>query len=294
MKAKEKPLQLASAWLDGADDWDDDENMDGENGNSSNNNDSNEKHITTNLEMESLTLDEDVKLPNTNSWEAVGSSVSMESDLSAEIEIEPKNNTVISVDAPLKPTVDVRMLLSQPQTEIPDLANPEFTSFFVNVIEEHRCVSNEIDERAQELLNAYQQRENCNWESSASEKPLPVNAGEDYEKSVPSHGDELMHKFINRVKLYPQQVVRYDRGFKPLLLKPVLETLPKCKYCGSKMIFELQLMPYLNQVLSLTECPSLGNPIEFGTIVIFACSKSCWERSSLPRQECVIIQSEIE
>ena len=45
--------------------------------------------------------------------------------------------------------------------------------------------------------------------------------GDQYERSVPSHGDEYFHLFSSVIAANPGQVLRYDRqsGQGPLLLR---------------------------------------------------------------------------
>ena len=47
------------------------------------------------------------------------------------------------------------------------------------------------------------------------------SGGDQYERSVPSHGDQYFHNFISVIKKHPAQILRYDRlsGSGPLLLR---------------------------------------------------------------------------
>ncbi|TKR78092.1 hypothetical protein L596_018954 [Steinernema carpocapsae] len=83
---------------------------------------------------------------------------------------------------------------------------------------------------------------------------------------------QVFQKIISR---YPDQIVRYDCGGKPLLatdFAPIPKDIPKCENCGANRQFELQLTPHL---LSMIDVDTLGQSIDWGTVLIYTCSKSC-------------------
>merc|ERR1719315_828198 len=57
--------------------------------------------------------------------------------------------------------------------------------------------------------------------------------------------DEVCSKFKQRVSRAPDQVLRYDRGGKPLLCaaQPSLSEPTGCSICGAARTFEIQVMP---------------------------------------------------
>ena len=120
-----------------------------------------------------------------------------------------------------------------------------------------------------------------------------------YEKSIPSHGDEFFHKFVSVIGQNPGQVLRYDRsaGQGPLLLRPMSdsdkeECLRGCEYCGGKLSFEFQLLPSLVSQMSVKGLE--GTPVEFGSVLVFTCHESCWNKSDpKPMRETVILQQEV-
>lgn len=86
---------------------------------------------------------------------------------------------------------------------------------------------------------------------------------------------------------------RYSRdGAPPLLLNPLNEVLKKCEYCDGEMIFEIQLLPTLIPKLRLTCDVNEGARLEFGTILIFTCRRSCWSTDADIRKEYIILQTE--
>lgn len=66
---------------------------------------------------------------------------------------------------------------------------------------------------------------------------------------------------------------RYQRNGEPLWASDVKPTdIPKCELCGAERVFELQVMPRL---LSYLEVDKLGQSLDWATIAIFTCAKSC-------------------
>ena len=84
---------------------------------------------------------------------------------------------------------------------------------------------------------------------------------------------------------------RYQWNGTPLLVTDgMLPAPPACQHCGAARVFELQLMPPLVYLLKT----SSDVAIEFGTVIVYTCSKSCWHVGSLAREEYLYIQSEPE
>eukprot|EP00727_Mastigamoeba_balamuthi_P000007 m51a1_g10002 putative programmed cell death protein 2 (371) ;mRNA; f:78349-79754 len=86
--------------------------------------------------------------------------------------------------------------------------------------------------------------------------------------------DKLFERFTKRLQRAPDQVLRYDRGGKPLWHndKGLLEgEAPKCGVCGGDRVFEMQVLPQLLQLLGL---PAEGD-LDFGTLAVYTCRNSC-------------------
>lgn len=84
---------------------------------------------------------------------------------------------------------------------------------------------------------------------------------------------------------------RYSRDTFPLLIAPLAEPIPKCLYCGSELICEIQILPTLISKLNfVNDDPS---PIEYGNVLIFTCVNSCWDTPDKMRFETIIVQKEI-
>ena len=85
--------------------------------------------------------------------------------------------------------------------------------------------------------------------------------------------DASVVSFLARVAREPSQVLRYDRGGKPLWhgsngrCDPA--TLPKCK-CGARREFEFQVMPQLLHFFQMD-----SDALDFATIAVYSCPNSC-------------------
>ncbi|KAK7913376.1 hypothetical protein WMY93_013587 [Mugilogobius chulae] len=86
---------------------------------------------------------------------------------------------------------------------------------------------------------------------------------------------KIFQRFKKRIAPEPHQVVRYSRGGLPLWISaehiPSDEAVPPCS-CGSKRVFEFQVMP---QLLNSLCVDSTGASIDWGTVAVFTCSRSC-------------------
>ena len=84
---------------------------------------------------------------------------------------------------------------------------------------------------------------------------------------------------------------RYQWDSTPLLIAGKRLPAPlACQYCGAPRVFELQLMPPLVYLLRT----SSGVEVELGTVLVYTCSKSCWQVGSSACEEYIYVQSEPE
>jgi len=196
--------------------------------------------------------------------------------------------------------------LEKPETDIPSLffaANrPNKSSSGELKIAAHylwvgeETEGGEIGKDEERLLQEYKAREaleNAMGQGGKCEAK-GGSGGEGWEKVVPTHGDELLHKMVEIIQKNPGQVLRYTRqcGVPPLLLQPMPEMkIPLCRHCGSSTTFELQLLPSLVAQLRVEGGEVDGPPVEFGTVLVFSCLASCWGEGG-PREETVIVQGE--
>ncbi|XP_030155048.1 programmed cell death protein 2-like isoform X3 [Lynx canadensis] len=109
------------------------------------------------------------------------------------------------------------------------------------------------------------------------------------------HAHSLLRDYQQKEGMDMEQLLsqRYSWSGEPLFLTcPTSEITepPACSYCGVRRIFEFQLMPALVSMLRST---NLGLSVEFGTILIYTCEKSCWpENCQTPMEELCIIQED--
>lgn len=299
-------------WCQGADDWDDDNNVVEENGNlvggierisdEDEESCSTEESIRTGLG--NLTVD-DRNANMGNFAEAQGGAVGRLHSPRATAEIEGDEGEIITIDTPTFPQVDLTALLQEvtplPQnlchytcSNLDTFSNLQFIPCFMSVWEEPENMSGNVDRHAKELLLEYQQQnDGISLEDVASGDSGGAGADENYEKSTPAHGDKLFHYFLTKIQKNPGQILRHGReGPSPLLLKPLHEKIRKCEYCDGEMIFEFQVLPTLISKLKLVGDASDGSRLEFGTVLVFTCRKSCWTTDANLRKELLILQTE--
>lgn len=168
---------------------------------------------------------------------------------------------------------------------------PVLRAFFISVVEE-ADLGGEDDElqHAQQLLREYERRE------GVAVGELNSGSGEEtYEKTGARHGDAIFSRFMKRISLCPQQILRYCRGGRPLFISEppsdVGRPVPACGSCGGARTFELQLMPALVGLLRRKDGGEAE--LEFGTVLIYTCTSSCWtEESGSTVEEFCLVQSD--
>ncbi|KAK9366827.1 programmed cell death protein 2 [Lipomyces kononenkoae] len=120
------------------------------------------------------------------------------------------------------------------------------------------------------------------------------NDGPDEWSALPessSNIDKVFQNFADTVSDNPEQVVRYERKGSPLLYSKTDEIgkllinknaghyqnnlIPHCELCGSVRVFELQLMPYMIQILEEDSGIDIFNGMEWGTIIVATCKNDC-------------------
>ncbi|XP_053742273.1 programmed cell death protein 2-like [Synchiropus splendidus] len=161
---------------------------------------------------------------------------------------------------------------------------PEFRSFFISVMEESDLDGDDEElDHAQQLLKEYETREGV-MVGDLVEEDGGSCAEESYEKMSTRHGDIAFSRFMKRISLCPQQILRYCRGSEPLYIAPpppgLPQLLPCCSSCGGARTFELQLMPTLVSLLKRSDRNSTEAALEFGTVLVYTCKSSCWTSGS--------------
>uniref|UniRef100_A0A8D1R4J6 Programmed cell death 2 like n=1 Tax=Sus scrofa TaxID=9823 RepID=A0A8D1R4J6_PIG len=169
---------------------------------------------------------------------------------------------------------------------------PQFLPYYICVVDEDDYRDVVSLDHAQSLLREYQQREGVDMQQLLSQS-LSSDSDEKYEKTVIKSGDKMFYKFMKRIAACQEQILRYSWSGEPLFLTcPTSEVteIPACSHCGVRRIFEFQLMPAL---VSMLRSANLGLSVEFGTILIYTCEKSCWPQNhQTPMEEFCIIQED--
>ncbi|XP_057665624.1 programmed cell death protein 2-like [Diorhabda carinulata] len=305
-----KSTSVVTHWCDDADDWDDDNNtnFNEENGN-----------VISNIEKVSDEDDESCSLEdslrsgfgnlfvddrNANKG-AQGGAVGRLHSPSATAEIEGNEGEVISIDTPTFPQRDIASLLQEAaplpqdicQSDSRRISSIQFSPYFMAVWEEtpDKQLANVSDRHVKELLQDYQQKNDDNSYLLSPEGGVTEGGEgyEKYEKSNPAHGDKMFHQFLSKIQSNPGQILRYSRESSPILLYPLQETMKKCQYCQGDLVFEFQILSTIISKLKLSTDPKQIARLEFGTVLVYTCRKSCWSSDTIFRTETVILQKEL-
>ncbi|XP_054444978.1 programmed cell death protein 2-like [Pteronotus mesoamericanus] len=169
---------------------------------------------------------------------------------------------------------------------------PQFLSYYICVVDEDDYRDVVSLDHAHCLLREYQQREGIDMEQLLSQS-LSSDGNEKYEKTIIRSGDKTFYKFMKRIAACQEQILRYSWSGEPLFLTcstSGVTELPTCSHCGAQRTFEFQLMPALVSMLRSTDS---GLSVEFGTILIYTCEKSCWpQNQQTPMEEFCIVQED--
>ncbi|KAL5019242.1 hypothetical protein ScPMuIL_004964 [Solemya velum] len=218
----------------------------------------------------------------------------------------PNDFGVVKMDdcLPEKETIDsMWKLLSHPNqnesdSDVGRQPSEILQSYYISVVEEEDDEVADASEHVQQLLWQYQQTERVDIDALMDDSKRDggkKRAGEGYEKDAVHHGDRTFYKFSKRLSHYPQQCIRYQWDGQTLFIstpsKPVTDQISdRCRHCGADKVFELQLMPAL--IHQLHYAGQEETAVEFGTVLIFTCRKSCWVDGDSVRAETVIVQAD--
>lgn len=113
--------------------------------------------------------------------------------------------------------------------------------------------------------------------------------------------ERLLLGFQDRLRRVPRQVVRYAKGGMPLWSIPsskkgkVLWNYPTCASCGTKCVFEMQLLPSLLHILQVDQFAMSGttsegegvkindllsNGVNWGSVAVFTCPNPACDSAS--------------
>ncbi|NXY72705.1 PDD2L protein, partial [Glareola pratincola] len=172
-------------------------------------------------------------------------------------------------------------------------SDPVFQPFYISVVDEEDYSGYLDTEHADKLLKEYQQREGVDLEQLMSESFAGEGGNEKYEKSEVKSRDHTFHKFMKRISVCPEQILRYSWGGQPLFITAppanIDQGIPACGNCGGSRVFEFQLMPALVSMLRSDSDLS----VEFGTALVYTCERSCWPPNhQTPLEEFVFVQED--
>ncbi|NWS21175.1 PDD2L protein, partial [Pachyramphus minor] len=220
--------------------------------------------------------------------EAVSSSLSRELDCAAQLQqLHLAEAAERSGSQNTHPDTSEEMLMETPGPA------PVFQPFYINVMDEEDYSGFLDTDHADELLKEYQLREGVDLEQMMSESFAGEGGNEKYEKSEVKSWDHTFYKFMKRISVCPEQILRYSWGGQPLFITcppaSITQGIPACSTCGSSRVFEFQLMPALVSLLQSDSDLS----VEFGTVIVYTCERSCWPTNhQTPLEEFIFVQED--
>lgn len=120
------------------------------------------------------------------------------------------------------------------------------------------------------------------YESTEEQKLLQMLE----QQAEPTERSTAFAAFCERVEQNPGQILRYCFHHRAGPLWPVEgsapapEDVPTCEHCGSRRVFEMQVLPhtmhFLQQEESADDIPNAQHGlVDFGTIAVYSCEASC-------------------
>lgn len=163
-----------------------------------------------------------------------------------------------------------------------DPASTYFKAFYITTDYEPEAgsVCTELDKEAQKLLRQYER----NKKLYEDEEDDCGSGGEQYTKF---EGDRAFKNFQKRVSRAETQLIRWCHGGEALQVSDQFplpgRAPPPCPICHAPRVFEMQLVPGLMNFLEGAD----ADQYDFGTIIVYACSKDCptLSSSSMPLAE---------
>ncbi|KAJ9586227.1 hypothetical protein L9F63_020136 [Diploptera punctata] len=147
---------------------------------------------------------------------------------------------------------------------------------FEIVIEDEEISEDETCRETKTEKERLQEFEHLVQEGKAGTLQGDDSINDELQKMAISLEDKYFSKFTKRVSKMPKQVLRYDRGGKPLWISsdhiPNEDDIPNCEYCGKNRQFEFQILP---QMLNYLDLDNTQKSVDWGVLAIYTCSESC-------------------
>nr|XP_023025098.1 programmed cell death protein 2-like [Leptinotarsa decemlineata] len=222
----------------------------------------------------------------------------------ATAEIEGNEGEAIIIDTPTYPQHDIPALLQEVTPLPPDicLSNHrrasliQFASYSLimnfEVEDNNYCYATSV-EHVKELLLEYRENEETVEQTSPDGEGAVGHDFEMYEEGNPAHGDKMGHNFVSKIQANGWPILRYSREFPPLLTRPLTNQPKECQYCRGEVVFEFQILPTIISKLTLITDPIHSARLDFGTVLVYTCVKSCCSPDTTYRIEPLILQKEI-
>lgn len=141
-------------------------------------------------------------------------------------------------------------------------------------------IAMEFEQKQEKVVNEEEEMETFKTlEAEGKTGSLKEVSEEELEKHVDFKVDKVFSHFKKQISTYPEQIIRYERGGKPLLIakEPTPESIPPCEHCGSARQFEFQIMPQTLVVLKEAD-------VDWGVLLVYTCKNSCTNSSGYKRE----------
>lgn len=275
---------LSSDWLAGQDDWDSDSW--GSVPSSSACNDDNAHDLETCLGAMSVAAVATSPTSLTPQEEEVPSSDSEMEEAPVEPEPAADGEVLEAMTALKKSELERSAVLNGL------LQGAVFKSYYIAVVEESALPDEApADAHTRKLLQDFEAGDGNAFRTPSKGQGGVTYAQESYEKA--NYNDAIFHKFHKRLQRCPRQLIRFCWEGAPLFISqpPPSWEPSKCESCGARRCFELQAMPALIQGLEVEGCTQLQGPaVEFGTVLFYSCSASCWKEGDTWLPEVALVQ----
>lgn len=165
------------------------------------------------------------------------------------------------------------------RSENPNILFPEYEIIIGEEMEEDDCEIPEKEKSDEDRLKEYRELVNSGKAGTLMDVDPDI-----LEMYASGKEDKYFKHFKLRLRLCPDQVVRYDKGGEPLwIAEPNLKSkeIPDCEICGGPRQFEFQV---LSTLLNYLNVDSLGKSLDWGNLLIYTCKSNCMNGPSYKKE----------